>query len=237
MSYDSHPARHRNRGGRQRRHRGGESQTSIKSRTSKPHRSKPPEKQSFLQKLLGLFGIGEKPAPEERLTAKSADAPTATRTKAAPTAARAREERPARQPRPPVVHEVTSGRLYVGNLSYDATESDLFELFGGVGKVRNAEIVYHKHNHRSKGYAFVEMSGIDEARRAVEVLNDNEFMGRKLLVSGARSPSLERDSQSRDRSSGESGAEGARTETTVESSTADAASLPTEGPRSAEIGA
>jgi RNA recognition motif-containing protein len=88
-----------------------------------------------------------------------------------------------------VRHEVTSGRLYVGNLSYDTSESDLLELFGGVGQVRIAEVVYHRHNQRSKGYGFVEMSSVDEARRAVEVLNDKEFMGRKLLVSGARTNS------------------------------------------------
>jgi RNA recognition motif-containing protein len=81
---------------------------------------------------------------------------------------------------------VTSGRLYVGNLSYDTSESDLLELFSGVGEVRSAEVVYHRHNQRSKGFAFVEMSSIEEARRAVEELNDKEFMGRKLLVSGAR---------------------------------------------------
>jgi RNA recognition motif-containing protein len=85
-----------------------------------------------------------------------------------------------------VRHEVTSGRLYVGNLSYDTSESDLLELFSGVGQVQTAEVVYHRHNQRSKGYAFVEMTSLEEARRAVEVLNDKEFMGRKILVSGAR---------------------------------------------------
>jgi RNA recognition motif-containing protein len=83
--------------------------------------------------------------------------------------------------------EVTSPRLYVGNLSFDATESDLFELFNGVGHVQNAEVVTYRHNQRSKGFAFVSMQTVDEAKRAVEELHDKEFLGRKLVVSGAKS--------------------------------------------------
>ena len=95
-----------------------------------------------------------------------------------------RSPRPARKPE---AIEVTSPRLYVGNLSFDATESDLFELFNGVGQVQNAEVVTYKHNQRSKGFAFVQMLTIDEARRAVQELHDKEFLGRKLVVSGAKS--------------------------------------------------
>jgi RNA recognition motif-containing protein len=82
---------------------------------------------------------------------------------------------------------VTSPRLYVGNLSFDATESDLFELFNGVGHVQNAEVVSYRHNQRSKGFAFVQMQTVEEAKRAVEELHDKEFLGRKLVVSGAKS--------------------------------------------------
>lgn len=81
---------------------------------------------------------------------------------------------------------MTSPKLYVGNLSYDATESDLFELFKGIGSVKNAEIVSHKYNEKSKGFGFVTMMTIDEAKRAVVELHDKEFMGRKLVVSGAK---------------------------------------------------
>jgi RNA recognition motif-containing protein len=83
--------------------------------------------------------------------------------------------------------EVTTPRLYVGNLSFEATESDLFELFNGVGQVQNAEVVTYKHNERSKGFAFVQMQTVEEARRAVDELHDKEFLGRKLVVSGAKS--------------------------------------------------
>ena len=66
-------------------------------------------------------------------------------------------------------------------------ESDLFELFNGVGHVQNAEVVSYRHNQRSKGFAFVQMQTIEEAKRAVEELHDKEFLGRRLVVSGAKS--------------------------------------------------
>jgi RNA recognition motif-containing protein len=94
--------------------------------------------------------------------------------------------------RKPELVEVTSPKLYVGNLSFDATESDLFELFNGVGQVKNAEVVCHKYTQRSKGFAFVQMTTIEEARRAVQELHDKEFLGRKLVVSGAKTPDMER---------------------------------------------
>ena len=82
---------------------------------------------------------------------------------------------------------VENRRVYVGILAYDTTESDLEELFKGVGAVRRIEIVYNRSTHRSKGYGFVEMIDIDEAKRTVEILHDQFFMGRKLTVSGAKS--------------------------------------------------
>jgi RNA recognition motif-containing protein len=77
-------------------------------------------------------------------------------------------------------------------LSFDATESDLFELFNGVGHVQNAEVVSYRHNQRSKGFAFVSMQTVEEAKRAVEELHDKEFLGRKLVVSGAKSSEHDR---------------------------------------------
>ena len=93
----------------------------------------------------------------------------------------------------PEAVEVTSPKLYVGNLSFDATESDLFELFSGVGAVRNAEIVTHKQTEKSKGFAFVMMATIDEAKRAVTELHDKDFLGRKLVVSGAKTGDRDND--------------------------------------------
>ena len=104
----------------------------------------------------------------------------------------ARSEKPRTPPErqrigPPERVEVTSPRLYVGNLSYDATESDLTELFNGVGQVQDAEIVTHPATDRSKGFGFVTMLTVDEAIRAVTTLHDKSFMGRKLVVNGSKS--------------------------------------------------
>ncbi|QTN34280.1 hypothetical protein HZ994_00140 [Akkermansiaceae bacterium] len=98
-----------------------------------------------------------------------------------------RRERSAGGPRGGDPSTVENRRVYVGNLSYETTESDLEELFKGVGAVRRIEIVYNRTTHRSKGYGFVEMIDIDEAKRTVEVLHDQFFMGRQLTVSGAKS--------------------------------------------------
>ena len=103
--------------------------------------------------------------------------------------------RPSRRPE---VVEVTSPKLYVGNLSFDATESDLFELFAGIGHVHNAEIVSHKHTQKSKGFAFVTMQTVEDAKRAVDELHDKEFMGRKLVVSGAKTSDMQSSRDSRD---------------------------------------
>ena len=95
-----------------------------------------------------------------------------------------RRERPPRQA--PVSTEVTNERLYVGNLSYDASESDLFDLFSGSGRVQNAEVVVNNRTQRSKGFAFVTMMSVDEAKKAVADLNAKDFMGRPLVVGGAK---------------------------------------------------
>jgi RNA recognition motif-containing protein len=99
---------------------------------------------------------------------------------------------------------VESLRVYVGNLSYDVTEQDLQELFKGIGPVRSVEIVYNRSTHRSKGYGFVEMLRKDEAVRAVEVLHDQHFMGRKLTVSGAKSKGMDDRDEVEDRPTSES---------------------------------
>jgi RNA recognition motif-containing protein len=152
-------------GRRSRRSRGGSRQRGDYRRRQQNAQAKTPKK-TFWQRLAAFFGNG-----------KTTKTPSSGRN-GAPTA------RPQRKPEPV---EVTSPRLYVGNLSFDATESDLFELFNGVGQVQNAEIVSYRHNQRSKGFAFVQMQTVDEARRAVTELHDKEFLGRKLVVSGAKS--------------------------------------------------
>ena len=134
--------------------------------------SRAPAKKSLLQRIKDLFTGGGKPA------ARPVQQPEPARNNGA---------QPSRPSRKPEAIEVTTPRLYVGNLSFDATESDLFELFNGVGAVQNAEVVTYRHNQRSKGFAFVQMNTVDEAKRAVDELHDKEFLGRKLVVSGAKS--------------------------------------------------
>jgi RNA recognition motif-containing protein len=83
--------------------------------------------------------------------------------------------------------EVTSPKIYVGNLSYEATESDLFDVFNGVGTVQDAEIVSDAETYRSKGFGFVTMARVEEAKRAVDTLHDKDFMGRRMVVTGVKS--------------------------------------------------
>jgi len=143
-------------------------------------RNAPP---SLFQKILGFFGLGKsKPKSRPQVERSSAD-PRSTND----------NPRPQREPRvrreaPPAVNpaDITTERLYVGNLSYDATESDLFELFNGVGAVKNAEVVVNSRTQRSKGFAFVTMGTVEEARRAVQELSGKDFMGRPLQLSGAK---------------------------------------------------
>jgi hypothetical protein len=183
--HDNHRSDRRSRSGsRHRRNRGGRDS----SHTSAPDRPQPPVKLSFWQKLAGFFTGKPKTAGSSR----SSSGP-ATQADRQPfqNGHRRFESVAPRQARKPEVVEVNSPKLYVGNLSFDASESDLYELFNGVGQVQNAEIVSNKYTQKSKGFAFVMMLTVEEARRAVAELHDKEFMGRKLVVSGAKTSDRE----------------------------------------------
>ena len=169
--------RHNNRDGRD-SYGNGNGNARDSYRTA-PARSQAPVKLSFWQKLVSLFTGKPKPASSSR--SSSAPAPYTPDSNH-----RRFESAPPRQARKPELVEVNSPKIYVGNLSFDASESDLYELFNGVGKVQNAEVVSNKYTQKSKGFAFVTMLTLDEARRAVTELHDKEFMGRKLVVSGAK---------------------------------------------------
>jgi hypothetical protein len=162
---------------------------STPSHGNKPHGTKPhdPKKPSLAQRLLGMIGLGKKKAPAK----SSAPAAVGKVTRESIPSRQhdkgeGRTPRPPREPRKPEVVEVTNPRLYIGNLSYDATETDLEEIFNGVGRVVSVEIVTNSRTQRSKGYGFVEMGSTEEAKRAVETLHDKEVMGRKMVVSGAK---------------------------------------------------
>ena len=163
--------------GRRQRHGGGWSRRRGGRARLQEQRPQAPKQKTFWQRIAAFFGGNgggqRKSAPQSRNGQQERQQ-------------QQRDQQPRPQRKPESV-EVTSPRLYVGNLSFDATESDLFELFNGVGHVQNAEVVSYRHNQRSKGFAFVQMQTIEEAKRAVEELHDKEFLGRKLVVSGAKS--------------------------------------------------
>ncbi|WP_395745549.1 RNA recognition motif domain-containing protein [Prosthecobacter sp.] len=174
----------RNGGGNRRRNRN-------RSRGPRPEGPRPTREgnretrnaPSFFQKILGFFGLGQSKAKSRPQAERSSSVPRSTND----------NPRPQREPRqrreaPAAVNpaDITTDRLYVGNLSYDATESDLFELFNGVGAVKNAEVVVNSRTQRSKGFAFVTMGSVEEARRAVQELSGKDFMGRPLQLSGAK---------------------------------------------------
>ena len=140
-----------------------------------------------MERILSVltFGLLGKPKPTNRSKGQAKSKKPRQKEPVDHGAIIAAKKRPARNR--PVAVEVTSARLYVGNLDYQAQEDDLEELFRGVGTVASAEIVTNPRTQQSKGFAFIEMGHIDEARRAVNVLHDQDFMGRKLLVTGAKS--------------------------------------------------
>ncbi|MFR4436242.1 MAG: hypothetical protein ACLT8C_00590 [Akkermansia muciniphila] len=163
-------------GARRRYNKGGRSYGNDRRDSSgyRPkYRKEAPAKLSLWQRFLGLFGI--RPSKNNKYAARDkAAAKTNTRV------ARNRQDRVSAPKQP-----VSNRRLYVGNLSYEATESDLEDVFKGIGEVNSVEIIYNPRTHKSKGYAFVEMKKMEDAIRSVDILHNQPFMGRNLLVSGA----------------------------------------------------
>jgi len=199
------------------RRQDGNRSEEFRPQAPRPARKYAPAKLSFWQKILKAVGLYKEPARPARVERKPESTPFPSGDRAPKSNTRnarsgegeARAPREPREPRQPREKRpegereersrggdrprggdpksVESTRVYVGNLSYDVSEQDLQELFKGIGGVRNIEIVYNRSTHRSKGYGFVEMLRMDEAMRAVEVLHDQPFMGRKMTVSGAKS--------------------------------------------------
>jgi RNA recognition motif-containing protein len=77
-------------------------------------------------------------------------------------------------------------KIYVGNLSYNTTETELESLFGAHGSVQSAQIISDKMTGRSKGFGFVEMASDAEAQAAIAALNGQEVDGRTLTVNEAK---------------------------------------------------
>ena len=79
-----------------------------------------------------------------------------------------------------------ASKLFVGNLSYQATEEDLRELFQQAGTVESERDITDQFTGRPRGFGFVEMSTKEEAERAIEQLNGRLFRDRNLVVNEAR---------------------------------------------------
>jgi cold-inducible RNA-binding protein len=77
-------------------------------------------------------------------------------------------------------------KLYVGNLSYSASEEDLRELFSGAGTVSSVTLIKDRDTGRSRGFAFVEMSSQVEAENAISMFNGYSMDNRQLTVNIAR---------------------------------------------------
>jgi RNA recognition motif-containing protein len=77
-------------------------------------------------------------------------------------------------------------KLYVGNLSYDMSSSDLEQLFSAHGTVRSAEVITDRMTGKSRGFGFVEMSSEDEAQSAITAMSGQEHGGRTLTVNEAK---------------------------------------------------
>jgi RNA recognition motif-containing protein len=77
-------------------------------------------------------------------------------------------------------------KLYVGNLSFNSTENDLEDLFSQYGKVTDVALMTDHATGRSRGFAFVTMSGPAEGTAAIEATHGKPFDGRNLTVNEAR---------------------------------------------------
>lgn len=76
--------------------------------------------------------------------------------------------------------------IYVGNLSYEASDDDLRAAFEAFGQVSSARVIRDRETGRSRGFGFVEMPNADEARKAIEGVNNKDVAGRPVRVNEAR---------------------------------------------------
>ncbi len=77
-------------------------------------------------------------------------------------------------------------KLYVGNLPYSVSDSELQKMFEEYGTVDSAQVIMDRDSGRSKGFGFVEMSSDDAAQSAINGLNEQDMGGRALTVNEAR---------------------------------------------------
>ena len=79
-----------------------------------------------------------------------------------------------------------SAKLFVGNLTFTATENDLQDHFAQAGVVVSVNIMQDRMTWRSRGFAFIEMSSKEDAEKAIQMFHSKDFQGRPLTVNEAR---------------------------------------------------
>jgi cold-inducible RNA-binding protein len=89
---------------------------------------------------------------------------------------------------------IMGNKLYVGNLSYSASEENLSQTFSECGSVASVKIITDRETGRSKGFGFVEMSSDSEAQAVISRFNGTEYEGRKMNISEAK-PMEKRDNR------------------------------------------
>lgn len=77
-------------------------------------------------------------------------------------------------------------KLYVGNLPWSVTSSDLEQMFSAYGTVASAEVISDRDTGQSRGFGFVEMADDAASEAAINALNGSDFKGRPLVVNEAR---------------------------------------------------
>ncbi len=179
----------RNNNNRNRNNNNRNRNNNNRNRSNRPRKHTPkPLVLSGWQKLLKVIGLFNEDKARAKLKAeRELKRTNATTNSSNATKKPAQSNTRVTKPRSaPQQIAVETPRLYVGNLSYEATEYDIEELFKGIGTVKKVEIIYNRHTQKSKGYGFVQMLNTDDAKRAVEVLHEQPFMGRNMIVNGSK---------------------------------------------------
>ncbi|MBP9819884.1 RNA-binding protein [Candidatus Woesebacteria bacterium] len=101
----------------------------------------------------------------------------------------------------------TPNKLFVGNLPFAASQSDLEELFGQFGPLTSVHLVTDRFSGRPKGFAFVEYENADAAQAAIRELHGKDYQGRDLVVNEAR-PKTDAPRRSFDRNNDRNGRQG-----------------------------
>jgi len=94
-----------------------------------------------------------------------------------------------------------SKRLYVGNISFKATEDDVRDLFSQAGEVVSVKLIKDAATGRLRGFGFVEMASDEDAQKAISMFNGNPFMDRSIVVNEAKPLEKRERGYSREKSS------------------------------------